>query len=163
MDFSQIESALALATTAFGATDKAVSTVQAIKGLFNSEKPTDTSEASKLLNSLAAELTAANLMNVQLSESLRALAVEFKRVDEFETLKARYELYRTREDSLVFKLRADKAEGEPEHFVCPVCLNRDRLISYLQGTGDYKTCQTHRDHVFRFSNTPIRMPSRNDW
>src|SRR3954452_10403814 len=89
MDFSQIESVLGLASTALGATGKAVATVEAIKKLFPSEKTSDNGEAAKLLNSLAGELTAANITNVQLSEALRALSSELKRQDDFEKEKAR--------------------------------------------------------------------------
>lgn len=165
MDFSQIESVLGLATTALGATGKAVSTVEAVKKLLKSEKKPDSGEATSLLNTLATELTAANMMNVQLSEALKALSRELKRQDEFEQEKARYELFETGQRDLVFKLREDMANGQPIHFICPVCLNSDKQISFVRGEGDFKTCQKTPDHLFKFKDTPIRqrMNTRTNW
>ncbi|WP_011581225.1 MULTISPECIES: hypothetical protein [Chelativorans] len=155
MDFSQIESVLGLATTALGATGKAVSTVEAVRNLFSSGKTPDSGEANKLLNALAGELTAANMMNVQLSEALKVLSRELKRQDEFENEKARYELFQTSQQDVVFRLKGDMANGQPIHFICPVCLNSDKQISYITGQGDYKTCQKNRDHLFKFNDTPL--------
>ncbi|GAB1581733.1 hypothetical protein [Phyllobacterium phragmitis] len=165
MDFSQIESVLGLATTALSATGKAVSTVEAIKKLVSSEKPSDTGEANKLLNALATELTAANLMNVQLSDALRALSQELRRQDEFEREKARYELFKTEQNDLVFKLREDLANGQPVHFICPVCLNSERQISFISGEGDFKICQRINTHAFRFSSSQYHSArrARTDW
>ncbi|TPL55414.1 hypothetical protein FJ942_17055 [Mesorhizobium sp. B2-4-2] len=166
MDFSQIESVLGLASTALGATGKAVSTVEAVKKLLKGDKkPDDNNEAANLLNTLATELTAVNMMNVQLSEALRELSRELKRQDDFEKEKARYSLFETGERDMVFKLKEDVAHGQPIHFVCPVCLNRDKLFSYITGEDDYKICQTDKAHFFKFRDTPIRQPgrARTDW
>lgn len=165
MDFSSIESVLGLASTALGATGKAVSTVEAVKKLLAADKKPDNSEAQTLLNTLATELTAANMMNVQLSEALKALSREWKRQDDYEREKARYELFETGQHDVVFRLREDQANGQPIHFICPVCLNSDRLISYISGEGDFKTCQKNRDHLFRFSSSQYNRPTRarTDW
>ncbi|MBZ9732230.1 hypothetical protein LB534_00070 [Mesorhizobium sp. CA18] len=108
MDFSTFESVLGLASTALGATGKAVSTVEAVKKLLKSEKKPGNGEANgeaqTLLNTLATELTAANMMNVQLSEAIKGLIRELKRQDDFENEKARYELFQTGERDMVFKL-----------------------------------------------------------
>lgn len=164
MDFTSIESVLGLASTALGATGKAVSTVEAVKKLLASEKKPGSSEAQTLLNTLATELTAANMMNVQLSEAIKALSRELKRQDDFENEKARYELFQTDQRDVVFKLKTDQANGQPVHFICPVCLNADRQIGFISGEGDYKHCQKNRDHIFRFKNTPYTRPSTGtDW
>ncbi|MEI9406886.1 hypothetical protein [Mesorhizobium argentiipisi] len=165
MDFSSIESVLGLASTALGATGKAVSTVEAVKKLLASEKKPQSSEAQTLLNTLATELTAANMMNVQLSEAIKALSRELKRQDDFENEKARYELFQTAQHDVVFKLKDDRANGQPSHFICPVCLNADRLISFISGEGDFKVCQKSRDHTFRFKSTTYTRAGRaaTDW
>jgi hypothetical protein len=164
MDFTQIESVLALATTALGATGKAVSTAEAIKQLLTKGTP-DGGKASELLNNLAGELTAANLMNVQLSDTLKSLSQQLRRDDQFEKEKARYELFQTNEADIVYRLKSDAANGQPIHFICPVCLNRDKVISYISGSGDYKRCQADTNHLFQFSNTPYqtRMISDGGW
>lgn len=160
MDLTQINEVLGLASSAVGLTGKATSTVAAIKGLIEGDKPKDSGEAAKLLNTLASELIAANMLNVQLSAALKTLSQTLQRQDEFEREKARYELFQTDERDLVFKLKEDQANGQPIHFICPVCLNRDKLFSFIAGEGDYKICQTDKSHVFQFRDTPIRQPGR---
>ena len=160
MDLTTINEAIGLASSAVGLTGKATTTIAAIKGLFEGGKSPDEKEASKLLNELAAELTVANMTNVQLSHALKTLSRELWQHDQFETEKARYELFKTPEADVVFKLKADMSNGQPDHFICPVCLNRDKLVSFISGEGDYKLCQTNSDHIFRFKDTPIRQPRR---
>lgn len=160
MDFSQIETALGLASSALGTTGKAVATFEAVKKLLKSEKKPDNGEADSLLSTLATELTTANVMNVQLSEALKVLSRELKQQDEFEKEKSRYELFRTGQNDMVFKLRVDAANGQPDHFICPVCLNRDKLVSFITGEGDYKRCQTSSEHTFTFSKTHYSRPTR---
>ncbi|MGO7486698.1 hypothetical protein ACCT28_36745 [Rhizobium ruizarguesonis] len=129
--------------------------------MFASEKAApDIGEASKLLNALATELTMANMMNVQLSEKLRILSDELRREDQFEQEKARYELVTTSYGDLVYRLRQDKANGEPTHYICPACLKKDRLITIIQGDADYKSCQNNREHGFTFN--AVRYSSDGD-
>lgn len=154
MDMTQIQSAIALATTAIGMTSQAASTADLIKKLFSSSEGPDNGEASKLLNSLASELTTANVMNMQLSEALKTLSRELQRQDDFAREKARYELFQTNQRDIVFKLKAEAANGQPEHFICPVCLNNDSAINFITGEGDYKICQRNYQHTFRFASSP---------
>ncbi|MEO9683254.1 MAG: hypothetical protein ABJF86_10420 [Tateyamaria sp.] len=157
MEFAQIGEMIGLASSAAGATGKAADTIQTIKGLFQSGSEPDTDQAAKLLNALATELTAANMMNVEVSTALKALSQELYKQDEFEKEKGRYELYRTRQNDMVFKLKTDQSNGQPDHFICPVCLNRDKLVSFIVGEGDYKICQTDRSHHFKFDYTPMQF------
>ncbi|KAA3529019.1 hypothetical protein DXM29_09465 [Agrobacterium tumefaciens] len=159
MDLSTFNEALGLASSAVGLTGKAASTITAIKGMFEGGKSPDSGEASKLLNELANELTLANMTNVQISQALKALNQELLRQDEFEREKSRYELFQTSEGALVFRLIDTMRNNQPAHFICPVCLNRDRLVSFLQGNGDYRNCQTDSHHVYQFANTPYRSNS----
>ncbi len=160
MDMTQIQSAIALVTTAIGMTNQAASTADLIKKLFSSSEAPDDGEASKLLNALAAELTTANVMNMQLSEALKTLSRELQRQDEFEREKARYELFQTGENDIVYKLRAEAVQGQPQHFICPVCMNNDRLINFITGEGDFKVCQKENNHSFRFRRTDLRRTGR---
>ncbi len=160
MDITQLGAIVGLASSAVGLTDKATSTVASIKELFEGDKAPDSGEATKLLNTLAGELTSANMMNVQLSTMLKALTDELQREDAFAAEAARYELIETGQNVMIYRLKESEANGEPIHYICPVCLKRDRLISYADGNGDFKVCQTNREHVFRFDHTPIRQPKR---
>ena len=153
MDLATLTQAIGLATTAVGATGKAAETINSIKGLFEGNKDPDTAEATRLLNTLAGELTAANLMNVQISEALRFLNQQIQQENAFEAEKAKYELYHTAQDDVVFKLRGDDLSDRPPHYICPVCLNRDKIFSYITGSGDFKTCQADKNHCFEFSYT----------
>ncbi|WP_090058460.1 hypothetical protein [Celeribacter neptunius] len=160
MDLTSVSEIIGLATGAVGLTGKAASTAETIKGLISSDKEPDKGETAQLLNTLASQLTAANLMNVQLSEALRSLSADLQKQDEFEREKARYELHETGDEALVFKLREDAANGQPMHYLCPVCLHRDKLFSYLQGDNKIKFCQTDSTHFFHFAPREPRKPRR---
>ena len=156
MDIGQVESVMGLASAAFGMTGKAVDTVESIKKLFSSGDATDKDKASTLVNSLASQLTAANITNLELSEALKRLGQSLKADEVLERETARYELYETEKSDFVYKLKEDMADGQPMHFICPVCLKRDRLISIIRGNGDYKACQTDKKHLYQFKFTPIQ-------
>lgn len=159
-DITILETALGLASTAVGVTGKAVSTVEAVKKLLSTDnRNPDSAEAMKLVSALAAELTAANLMNVDLSGALKALSAELRNDDQFEKEKARYYLFTTTQGDVVYKLRPDAADGEPDHYICPACLKKDRLIIFIQGSGDYKHCQVDKSHVYTFGRTAYRQAS----
>lgn len=85
---------------------------------------------------------------------LKTLTDELHEENNFAAAIARYELIETHQGAMIYRLRASEANGEPIHYICPVCLNRDKLISYADGNGDYRVCQTNREHVFRFNHTP---------
>ncbi len=156
MDLTTINEVLGLASSAVGLTGKATSTISAIKGLFEGGKEPDNNAATKLLNELATELTMANMTNVQLSQALKTLSRELLRQEEFEREKARYELYATPKGDMVYKLKVESAEGQPMHFICPVCLSREKLFSFIRGDDDYKHCQAEGNHVFQFRETDWR-------
>ncbi|MDH0113382.1 hypothetical protein N7379_02740 [Rhizobium pusense] len=161
MDFSQIEGLMGLASTALGMTGKAAETAQTIKGLLSSGKTPDNTEAARLISDLATQLTAANMTNVQLSEALRTVVSELRSHDDHERQLARYELFQTELGEIVYKLRDDMAEGQPIHFICPVCLNRDKQFIFIRGNGDIRACQAHpRDHLFAFRHTPRQTVAR---
>lgn len=156
MDLTTFNEALGLASSAVGLTGKAAATISAIKSMFEGGKTPDSSETAKLLNELANELTLANMTNVQISQALKTLNQELLRQDEFEKEKSRYELVETEVNDFVFKLKAEAANGQPIHFVCPVCLNNNKVINYISGQNDFKLCQSDNKHLFRFKKTAWR-------
>ncbi|MBX5149572.1 hypothetical protein HJB78_00945 [Rhizobium lentis] len=152
-----LQEAIAFATSAVGLTGKAAEAANAVKGLLASGKPGDAGEAASAVNALLTELTSANMMNLQLSKSLRDLSVVLEREDQFAQQRARYKLTSTPYGDLVLQLRAEKAEeGEPMHYICPTCFNKDRVISILQGDRDYKSCQVNNVHGFTFNRVDYR-------
>ena len=161
MDLTTITAAIGLAGTAAGATSKAAESIKTLTSLFSKDSVPDSDEAANLLNGLAVELTTANMMNVQISVALRTLSQELQQQNEFANEKARYELFRTGQNDMVYRLKSDLSQGQPDHFICPVCLNQNKMISFVTGEGDYKTCQTDRNHNFEFSNNPDRFGGRN--
>ncbi|WP_306121085.1 hypothetical protein [Roseovarius sp. MMSF_3359] len=161
MDLTSIESIMGLASGALGVTDKAASTANKLKTLFASGDKVDKDQASALLNDLASQLTAVNLMNVELSDAIVSLRKELRRIDEFHEQKERYELFETAVGDLVFKLKEEFAEGQPIHFICPVCLNQDGKFSFVTGSGPNKHCQSNTTHNFRFErSTGSRLQGR---
>ncbi|TBC51036.1 hypothetical protein [Rhizobium ruizarguesonis] len=158
MSIEYLTDAVGLASAAIGMTGKAVSTADAIKKLFASDKAPDKSEAAKLVGELAAELTAANITNLKLSEALHGLSEELRKEDQFEKEMARYAPYQTAEDDIVYKVREEFAGEEPIHFICPACLKKDRLFIFITGKGDYKHCQLNHTHTYHFGST--QWPSR---
>jgi hypothetical protein len=166
MDLMALTTAIGLATTALGATEKAAMTAEAVKKLFATDKKPENNEVQALLNTLAAQLTAANMLNVDLSEAIRGLSRDLKRQNEFENENARYELFQTSMNDIVYRLRQDQANGQPEHFICPVCLNADQQICFITGRNHLKVCQKDRHHVFSFSTPPtprVRTRRSDGW
>lgn len=156
MDMEYLTNAVGLASAAIGMTGKAASTADAIKKLFASDKAPDKSEAAKLVGDLASELTAANITNLKLSEALRSLSEQFRKEDEFDRERERYELVATDRNEMVYRLRAEAANGQPDHYVCPVCMH-EKKINFIRGVGDIRHCQANQSHFFRFTTTP-RQP-----
>jgi hypothetical protein len=152
VDLTAITEVMGLAGTAAGATGKATETILKIKSLFEGGGEPERGQAEAMLNTLAAELTAANMMNVQISTALKQLSSDMRRHDEFEVEKARYELFETPSNDFVYKLIEGQDQGQPSHFICPVCLTRDRLISIVRPrrNPDYKICQTDDGHMYTF-------------
>jgi hypothetical protein len=153
MDIGTIQAAVGLAGAAITTTGQAASTVEAIKKLFTTGKPAD-DKGVELVNSLASQLTAVNVMNVELSNSLRSISDELRKEDDFSKQRGRYELVNTPEGDMVYRLIEELKNGQPTHYICPVCLNNDRLFNFIVGEGDYKVCQANVRHRFRFKNTP---------
>jgi hypothetical protein len=111
----------------------------------------DNQPAQELLNKLATHLTAANITNVQLSAHLKALSDTLLAENAFEERKGRYKLVDTGNGEMIMVLRSEAANGDPVHYICPICLERDRRFHFVTGPADKdgKICQGCR-HFFRF-------------
>ncbi|QCP84719.1 hypothetical protein EYE35_03190 [Cereibacter sphaeroides] len=155
MDISQVQTVLGLAASAVGVTGQAAANVEAIKKAFSSGAHSDSGEAQQLLNGLAAQLTSANMMNVQLSTMLKDVCAAIERENKFEQRLERYRLVDTGFGEMIYTLRHECANGEPEHHICPICVEKLGKFYFITGAYDavHKTCQGCR-HPFQF-NKPI--------
>jgi hypothetical protein len=155
-----IRSVLTLAGLAASSTGNAVSVVGQIKELLTKGGEQISAEQDDLLNALAGQLTSANMMNVQLSTLLKEIQRDWQREDIFERKRARYEMFTTPMNDVLFRLKADHADGEQDHFICPICLGRDQVFSFVTGKGSYRNCQSCK-HAFSFDPPPTRRRSVN--
>lgn len=81
------------------------------------------------------------------------------RVRELEKLRAerdRYELVEPYSGTYVLRVKEVSRDGEPEHYLCPGCLDNKAMKSILQFNGEPKdigTCHSCSMH-FRFKDSP---------
>lgn len=120
MDQVQIQAVLGLASGAVGLTGQAAATAESIKFVFAGGVKRDSAETNQLLNTLAGQLTSANVMNVQLSSALKEIASQVEADNRFERQISRYRLLPTSLGDMVFVLRDEHANGDPIHSTCPV-------------------------------------------
>jgi Zn finger protein HypA/HybF involved in hydrogenase expression len=74
---------------------------------------------------------AAQAMQVDQSRRIAELEAEISRLQSWEAEKARYELKQFTSGALAYVLRADAANGEPDHQLCPHCF-QNGAKSFLQ-------------------------------
>jgi len=158
MDLTSFQTLLGLASGAVGLTGQAAATVETVKKVFNGSGKADNPEAQQLLNSLATQLTSANMMNVQISTALTKISAEIQKNNQFSQRLARYKLRETGYGDLIYALREDHLKDEPAHFICPICIQKDQQFHFVTGhdTADYKLCQGCR-HPFQFRQ--IKSPT----
>lgn len=158
MNPRRIQEMLGLASAAAGFGDRTIQTVSALREFLSRAKLKRDSQLIETLKKLDADLSAASVVNARLSAELRDLNDEVSKAEEFEKEKARYELVETSEGDFVFRIKNSMADEQPVHYICPVCVNRDKTISFIAGRHR-KVCQTDRKHVFNFGKTaPVLTP-----
>lgn len=138
MDPAMLQTALGLVAATTGATNGAVEVIQKIKNLVGSTRASP--ELDALVNDLSNKLTSANLMNLQLSESLRGLSGQIGKEAKFEEQKEKYELVETNMGDIVWEYRYYLDSSQPRHFACPVCMT-DGIVSYISGKSHFRMCQ----------------------
>ncbi|PSL17626.1 hypothetical protein [Shimia abyssi] len=159
MDHTQIQEALGLASSAVGISDKATKTIRAVETQLNYGSVEVEGALAELIAQLVVELTTANITNTQLYEVVKNLNRKFHENVAFEQEKARYEMVETAEGDYVFRIKDHMVDEQPIHYICPVCLNQDKRISYIAGRHR-RVCQTNRKHVFSFGKKPPVIRTR---
>ena len=162
IDLTQVQTVLGLASTAVGLTGQAAATVDSVKKALSGGKGADSGKAVELLNSLASQLTTVNIMNVELSGQLRTLSKELEKDNRFEERLARYQLVDSGYGDLLYLLRGEAAKDEPEHYVCPVCIEKESRFHYVTGAkdGSGKLCQGC-SKFYQFRPSAPLAPRRN--
>ncbi len=159
MDFTQIQALLGVAASAAGFTKDAASTVAEVKKVFAADKGSASGETQGLLSSLAEQLTAANMTNAKLSTLLVELGKTLQAESDFDERRRRYRLVDNGHGEMLWELRSEAAEGEPPHYICPICIEKTRQFHYVTGSpsAEGKYCQSCR-HFFRFRpKSPVRL------
>ncbi len=150
---TEIQELLGLASNAVGLGEKTAQTITALRKIFERTRARSNYRVIELLNQLTADIAASDITNTQLRNALKNLSDKFLKDNEFEKEKSRYELIETGEGDFVFRIKNHMADEQPVHYVCPVCINRDKTISFIAG-HHRKVCQTDRKHVFNFGKKP---------
>ena len=158
MKSNRIHEMLGLASAAAEFCDRTIQTVAALRDRLGRATLKRDSQLVETLKKLDADLLAAAVVNARLSAELTVLNDEASKAEEFEKEKARYELVETSEGDFVFRIKSNMADEQPIHYICPVCLNQDKTISFIGGRHR-KICQTNRKHVFNFGKSaPVLTP-----
>lgn len=79
--------------------------------------------------------------HAEMAKKVQELEEALKQYERWEQEKKRYQLAKTDAGTLLYRLRADCLDGEPEHDLCPVCF-QDEVKSILQvgTTGEVAHC-----------------------
>jgi hypothetical protein len=160
MDIVTVQTALGLATTAVSLTGQATNTFETIKKLIAGSDKAASAEAQQLLNNLAHQLTLANMTNVEISSALRELSAQIEKENHFDQRLSRYQLFDTGHGDMLYMLRKDRAGDDPIHYVCPICIEKEKQFQFVVGhdTDDGKVCQGC-SHYFQFSQIPVSHAS----
>ena len=78
------------------------------------------------------EVLAAQGRDIKLTERCRKLEDDLRRVEAWEAERARYALQKRGSKKYVYELRRERANGEPQHWLCSKCFAEGRK-SILQG------------------------------
>ncbi|WP_460273912.1 hypothetical protein [Celeribacter sp. ULVN23_4] len=151
MDIETIKQAIEFAGTSGTAVKNLGSGIESIKSAFSSKSKEIPSEVKDLLVTLSSNVADAKLANADLKLKLADLQTELEKRVSFERRKARYKLIQTPAGNLLYQLQTDMAEGEPLHYACPICMEKDQ-ISILQGDSSGVRC-IPCDHWYEISSS----------
>jgi len=149
MDFDQIRQALEIAGASGTAVKNLGSGVEAIRNVFKSSGKEMSPEVKSLLVDLAGNVADAKLANAELTQKLAELQLALQKQESFENRKACYEMVETPAGNMLYRLREDVAGGQPVHYACPVCMEKDQ-ISILQVRDSSAQCIPCK-HMYRIN------------
>jgi len=83
----------------------------------------------------------------QLSQKIASLDAEIVKLNAWETEKQRYRLREIHQNSFVYELKVEAANGEPIHRICPTCFERGNK-TILQGeNSDFLICPACKTRI----------------
>lgn len=117
-------------TSLIGLAKGATDTAQGLKTLV--EKPdVDATATKNLVSDLLDRLIRLQAEQIAMHGTILQLREEQYRIDKFQAEAVRYILTRTEQNSLVYELDPNKANGEPPHCICATCYEK-QIKSILQ-------------------------------
>ena len=156
-DFDTITRGLDLAGTGLKHSDTALTLGKKLKELIGKNGSKDQGQQRDIIIDLISELQDAKETNLNLRQQLQDLQSAVfeaqKSHDEF----ARYYLVETNGGDKIFRLKTELANGEPDHFICPLC-KEEGIKTILQGDGDYADCPIHARSFRLNKRNPNRRP-----
>lgn len=140
MEFESIKQALELTGTAGAAVKSIGNATDTIRGWVKGKGNDVPQEVREVIADLASRVADAKLANAELAIKLAEFQTNAIREDAFLNEKARYKLHETSLGVIVWALVAEKANGEPMRFACPLCMESGS-ISFLPNKGHYRMCK----------------------
>ncbi|WP_282076329.1 hypothetical protein [Epibacterium ulvae] len=127
-DIQTLKEITEVATSALKSTERGVSLVGTVKGLFEKSEAAGNSDLKARVSELSAQVTDAALANTKLKLQLAELLNELNEQKARNDKLARYELTERKSGSFVLKLRQEQQGNEPMHSICPNCADRRKHI-----------------------------------
>ncbi|MCV0424162.1 MAG: hypothetical protein K5905_01695 [Roseibium sp.] len=120
-------------------TSTAMDLAAELQSLASRSKHAGDMELNHLVAALKSEITNANRANIAIQKTLSKIEKAALEAVVVKSKLDRYALWQTPAGASVYRLKADRAEGDPMHYVCPVCYQNAK-ISILQGSQMKKDC-----------------------
>ncbi|MEP3049443.1 MAG: hypothetical protein ABJL55_16465 [Roseibium sp.] len=121
-------------------TNSALDLASRFKSFVSDPKTASDPEFATLVTNLISEITDAKLANLELKEALLELKQAALEAERVQAKIDRYALWQTASGAMVYRLKSEYAEEQPDHYACPVCYENAK-ISILQGSSSMKTCR----------------------
>ncbi|KPU84224.1 hypothetical protein JI58_05135 [Marinosulfonomonas sp. PRT-SC04] len=132
VDFQSIQEAITLAGNTGSSAQKVAGALEVVKGLFGSTKGGADPEIKLAISDLMLQVANTQASNAQLIQQLTALKAMLETAQAMQSDFDRYELWKAPAGALVYRLKESDDTGQPEHFLCPNCMEGKRK-SVLQG------------------------------
>lgn len=133
IDFQPIREALSLAGDTGSAAQKVAGALETIRSLFGSAKVSADPDVKMAMSEMMLQVANTQAANAQLINQLTALEATLKAIQAAQTDFDRYELWKSPASAVVYRLKEGDGLGEPDHFLCPNCIEENRK-SILQGS-----------------------------
>jgi len=141
----------------------ALDIAKAAHGLSNyNELVTAISEVNaKLMQATAVALSSLEKQS-SLTSEIAELENKLRKIENWEGQMKRYRLHEFPTKALAYVLQADMEQGEPLHYLCATCVNKNQK-SILQPDGNYLRCQICKTDIQTQAFTPPAVGTHKKW